>query len=168
MIVIFEGHDNSGKSSIAKAFAKLENGTYIQDDTLKDAVRENVNQTYARFQLALFLPCFDKSKLIVIDRAILSHLVYSTVFNQLCNKALAERTRKLLDSSKQVVHIICYKTNKIAKDDVFDKQEVIKQEFSKLTSEFNNILMLDTTEQDLDAQLDQIRTFVYDFISNKV
>ena len=80
MIVIFEGHDNSGKSSIAKAFAKLENGTYIQDDTLKDAVRENVNQTYARFQLALFLPCFDKSKLIVVDRAILSHLVYSTVF----------------------------------------------------------------------------------------
>ena len=168
MIVIFEGHDNSGKSSIAKAFAELENGIYIQDDTLKDAARENVNQTYARFQLALFLPCFDSSKLIIIDRAILSHLVYSIVFNQPHNKALAERTRKLLDLSGQVVHIICYKTNEIAEDDVFDKQEAVRQEFSKLTSEFNNILMLDTTEQDLDAQLEQIRTFVYDFISNKV
>lgn len=168
MIVIFEGHDNSGKSTIAKAYASAENGIYIQDDTLKTAALENVNQTYARFQLALLLPCIDKSKLVVIDRAILSHLVYSKVFNQPCNKELANRTRWMLDSSKQVVHVICYKTGSIIEDDLFDKQNEIRKEFNGLSSEFNNILKLDTTDCNLSAQLNQIRTFVYEFIHNEV
>lgn len=168
MIVIFEGHDNSGKSTIAKAYASAENGIYIRDDTLKSAALENINQTYARFQLALLLPCIDNSKLIVIDRAILSHLVYSKVFNQPCNKELAYRTCKILDSSKQVIHVICYKTDNIIEDDLFDKQNEVRKEFNSLSSEFNNILKLDTTDCNLNAQLNQIRTFVNEFIHSKV
>ena len=58
-VIVFEGHDRSGKTTIAKAFADHYGCIYIRDEFLKQAASENANQSYARYQLGLFIDCFD-------------------------------------------------------------------------------------------------------------
>lgn len=167
MIVIFEGHDHSGKSTIAQEFAKRYNGIYIRDKYLKDAAIEHVNQSYARYQLALFLPAFDQKKLIVIDRAILSHIVYSSVFHQAINSDVAQETLNAL--SGKAIHIICYKQGKLERDELFDNQEKVRWFFlNNIPNTDPQFFKINTTNQDLESQLKAIRTAVERYFNVRI
>lgn len=155
MIIVFEGHDKSGKSTIAKALASCFDCKYLRDEFLKQAASEDANQSYARYQLALFADCFDPDKYVIIDRALLSHLVYSNVFGQAHSDNVIDKTIELLKD--KVFYVICYKTGKLDEDDLFPYQEKIRDEFFKLAKQFEDCsFLLDTTDQDLNTQLDKI------------
>ena len=167
MIVIFEGHDHSGKSTIAKEFALRYNGIYIRDKYLKDAAIEHVNQSYARYQLALFLPAFDDKKLIVIDRAILSHIVYSSVFHQAVNADVAKETLNALPG--KAINIICYKTGKLERDEMFDNQDKVRWWYlNNIPNNNPQFFKLNTTDQDINKQMKLIRTAVERYFKTKL
>lgn len=164
MIIIFEGHDNSGKTTIAKAFADSHpNAVYIKDKYLQKAALENVNQSYARYQLGLFACVFDPNKLVVIDRAILSHFVYSAIFNQPSDNEIIADTLELLKG--KAIYIICYKTNEIEPDEIFSHQPEIRKAFNTFPKHYP-YYYLDTTDENLDSQLKSIEAFIKDAESN--
>lgn len=159
MIIIFEGHDKAGKSTIAKEFCQRTGSMYLRDTTLQQAAKENVNQTYARYQLAWLLPALSSDFNIVIDRAIISHFVYAAVYKQPINIALANETFDLMQKSGKVLHVICYKDGPLAEDEIFDKQEQVRAEFMRY-AQLPNALMLNTTDQNLEQQLQTITEWI--------
>lgn len=163
-VIVFEGHDKSGKTTIAKAFAERYNCIYLRDEFLKQAATENANQSYARYQLGLFIDCFDKLNTYIIDRALLSHKVYSQVFSQAKSDNVIKRTDELLDG--KVFYVVCYKTGKLSKDDLFPYQEKIRDAYLALPKN-KNIYYLDTTDQQLDIQLISIESALYKWSRTK-
>lgn len=159
-VIVFEGHDRSGKTTIAKAFADHYGCIYIRDEFLKQAASENANQSYARYQLGLFIDCFDPRKDYIIDRALLSHEIYSKIFNQARSDNVIKRTEELLKN--KVLYIVCYKTGKLVDDDMFGSQEKIRDAFLALP-ERKDIFLLDTTDENIHSQLCYIEGALHDW-----
>lgn len=167
MIVIFEGHDHSGKTTIAKAFAEKYHGIYIRDPYLKDAAIEHVNQSYARYQLALLLPAFDDKKLVIIDRAILSHVVYASVFHQAINPDVVRDTLNALRG--KALYVICFKTGKLERDELFDNQEKVRAYYLQtLPNSDPQFFKINTTNQDLNKQLSSIKKAIEYYFKTKL
>lgn len=73
MIILIDGPDGSGKTTLAKKF--IEKGySYIHLDKFED-VNEGYKELIARIQRAK-----EENEKIVIDRAVISNLIYSHVF----------------------------------------------------------------------------------------
>lgn len=159
MILVFEGHDNSGKSTIAKAYAKRFGGQYYHNPSNQDAIKEHVPLSYQEYYLALHLPCFDRSRLHVIDRFVMSDYVYSEVFGTPVNKKWRDLSYEL--SQPYVRYIVCYKSGEIAKDNLFDKQEQVRQKYMSFMNEpmWSNSFFIDTTDENLESQLKRIRNY---------
>ncbi len=156
-ILIFEGHDNSGKSTIAKAYADRFGGRYYYNPTSKVLVNNNMPVTLQNYYLALHLPAFDQNRLHVIDRFVMSDYVYSEIFNTPKDDYWRHISYEL--SQPFVKYIVCYKTNTIKEDDVFDRQDEVRQKYLsfKNSEQWPNAFFLDTTDEDLEAQLAKIR-----------
>lgn len=158
MLIFFEGHDKSGKTSIAKSLVQWLNSTgktayYIKDTDSYFAIKHNSNVAFCShigLYGSLFFPYIDPNIYLVIDRYVLSEIVYSKVFNRVTDDLVnLEILNRIKDCNG--LHVICYKTGKIDTDEIFSKQDEIRYQYSLLKD--YNILHLDTTNQDLNTQL---------------
>ena len=159
MILVFEGHDNSGKSTIAQAYAKRFGGQYYHNPSNQDAIKEHVPLSYQEYYLALHLPCFDQRRLHVIDRFVMSDYVYSDIFGTPINKKWRDESYRI--SQPYVRYVVCYKTGDIVKDNLFDKQELVRQRYMSFMDDpmWPNAFFIDTTDENLEHQLRAIRGY---------
>lgn len=171
MFIIFDGCDNSGKSSIATELSKRIDYPYLKYSILN---KENLDKkvvSHITLESSLFsiriLKLLEDPK-IIIDRHYPSEFVYGNVFRKRTQEDLHKL--KVIDREmaeiKNHLIIICYKT--ILKEKIEDfidpeKYEMITntyKDFTKFTKA--NYLLLDTTDEDLEKQLLIIRNKISD------
>lgn len=161
MLIFFEGHDKSGKTTIAKELVKFlqscgNNAVYLKDYASYEVIKHNDEFPYCSYLSllgSLFFEHLDPNKFIIFDRYVLSDMVYSKVFNRKTDDAI---NQQVLDTIKKAggMHVICYKTNELQNDEIFSKQDQIRDEYLKIKD--TNILHLDTTSENLDDELNSI------------
>lgn len=161
MLIFFEGHDKSGKTTIAKALVEYLNSigqkaVYIKDTDSYFAIKHNSEVPFCShigLYGSLYFPYLDPNLYIIVDRYVLSEIVYSKVFNRVTDDAA---NKEILNRVKAVhgLHIVCYKTNTLQEDELFAKQDQIRDEYLKLKD--SNILHLDTTDEDIHNELNQV------------
>lgn len=161
MLIFFEGHDKSGKTTIAKELVKLlisqnKKAVYIKDTDSYFAIKHNSQVPFCShigLYGSLYFPYLDPNLYIIVDRYVLSEIVYSKVFNRTTD---SEANEEILRRVKAVngLHVVCYKTNALQKDELFSKQEQIRDEYLKIKD--TNILQLNTTNEDINNELSQV------------
>ena len=161
MLIFFEGHDKSGKTTIAKALVEFlnsvgEKAAYLKDQDSYEAIKHNNEIAFCShigLYGSLYFKYLDPSLYLIVDRYVLSDIVYSTVFNR---KTDSKINNRILDEIKSVggMHVVCYKTNKLQQDEIFSKQDQIRDEYLKIKD--TNILHLDTTNENLQDELNVI------------
>lgn len=167
MLVFFEGHDKSGKTTIAKALVKTlkvlgKNVAYLKDLDSYEAIKHNNDIalcSHIGLYGSLYFKYLDPSLILIVDRYVLSDIVYSKVFNR---KTDSKINNRILTEVKSLggIHIICYKTGDLQKDELFSNQDKIRDEYLKFND--TNIFKLDTTDENL---IKQVKTCI-EIISN--
>ena len=166
MIVIFDGCDNTGKTTIAQALARRLMWTYfkytfVDKSLLANDICSIVNENLERYSLQMLEALggsYGRGVNIIIDRHYPSDYVYGRMFR---NRTL-ESLRKIEEHLIQLRHliVICTKDEIEVKDDAFvDKtqQKTANNMFRDFKNFSNaNVLLLDTTDENLEKQLDTI------------
>ncbi len=162
MIILCEGHDASGKTTISKELSRLIEYPYFKYKwttkntiTNKD-VHELVNYVVCDYSLRLL---HISNTNIIIDRHYPSEWVYGSTYRNLDIKTLDNIDQFF--SKINGILVICYKTEIKTKINEFlsiNEIEKIRNkyfEFGKYTK-CKNILFLDTTDENLEEQTKKI------------
>ena len=165
-ILFFEGVDKTGKSNIAKCLSEIISAPYFKNTTEKLFFTDKTITKY-RWLDQLYLYEFLKQTgySVIIDRGFISDLVYTRIFRKK-NKETIEKliiVDKLFASIGAKI-IYCYKTKNTFVDDVIDidKYSSLSNEYDRfLKLSFCEILKLDTTDMNIDSQINKITEFVY-------
>ncbi len=160
LVIIFEGHDCSGKSSIAIELSKILGIPYFKNPKEHEWLKKGkmVDATrYGGLYLANFIAIAKYP--VIMDRGYASEYVYSKVFGRQTDiGAIFEIDRIYADIGAKIVY--CYK------DDLTDYQDelvdvehvnaikVAYEEFFKLTK--CEVFRLNTDDKDLDRQIVEI------------
>lgn len=159
MIIIFEGADRSGKTTISTALSKMlniprfkvERNKYFWDvfcniNYLDEGVTQFIEQTQAS---------------VILDRWVPSDYVYSKLFNRdISYRKIWEIDQRFAEMNTLLV--ICYKDkDKYIVDEedadfvnpsMYEKMFELYQEYVK-QSKIKNVLFLNTSDEDLSQQL---------------
>lgn len=157
-IIIFEGHDKSGKSTIAKELSKR-----IEVPIFK-VVRDNykwdpdINLKYLTEGVTQFIEQSGTS--IILDRWHPSDFMYNCLFNR------ENPTKKIFDIDERLAKlgaliVVCYKSEHAYEVDEEDKDFVNPTMYTDMTNLYRvfsrhtkcRVLFINTTNQDLEEQI---------------
>ena len=163
MLIIFEGADNSGKTTIAIELGHVLNYKYFKHtDQQKD-----ITSKYRHKQIIeakFFLDLMSQTKFnIIVDRHILSEYVYSKVYDRHLHLDLIFKIDQQLASLNTIL-IYCEKRfDENYSDNIIPQIHLPKiiaayREYLKITK--MKYLFLDTTDENLTKQILTIITFL--------
>lgn len=171
-IILFEGFDNTGKSTLAKALSEKLNISYFKTDRQKDfdSKSEYNQELDLKYSCRTLLELIENNIIneIILDRNYVSEYVYGSIFRkELYKKYNIEKYIWLYDRRFKLQNlkiIFCYKNifKKFNDNLVELKQETVVQqkylEFSKKT--VNELFLLNTEDEKIDVQLNKIIHFL--------
>jgi len=171
VIIIFEGFDNCGKSTIAKALSKKMFMPLMTNDKSNLSLIKNFNfEDSFRYCIPKFFQYYDQRfiKDIIFDRDYMSEFVYGYLKRQedfLSKSILSTCLQFDLEYFKRdTVIVYCYKTEiKDYKDEetpIDLKKQAEERYLEIINRSYNKVLMLNTDSQDLEAQLEMIMSFI--------
>ena len=164
MLIILEGHDNSGKSSIGIALSKAIGFPYLKYSNItkynidKD-MQSQININSSIYGLSILNALGNPD--IIIDRQYPSEYAYGKVFRKTTFQDIGFVDSFLSENFKKHLIIITEKSINIQKENDFvlhkyyDELREAYRDFIKKSSA--NCLLLDTTDQNLEKQLDIIK-----------
>ena len=163
MLIILEGADNTGKSSIGLALSKAIRFPYLKysnvsKDNIDKDILSKININSSIYSLEMLNALGNPN--IIIDRQYPSEYAYGKVFRNTTFHDIGFVDRYLSENFKQHLIIITEKSINIQKENDFvlfehyDKLKEVYRDFAKRTSA--KCIILDTTDQDLYKQLEKI------------
>lgn len=170
MIIIFEGVDNTGKTSIAKALANRYYLSYFKNES-QDVFFRNNSREFAFIEANYLFNLMRQTHLakepLILDRHMPSEFVYSKVYNRPLDLDRIFHVDKKLSKLNAGI-IYCYKDSFEDFEDKFvDKthlnklKEAYEEYFEKTAMK---VLRLNTTNEDLETQLSEIKKFMKELI----
>lgn len=166
MIIIFEGPDNSGKTTIAKATAEKLHIPYFKYSVInkKNFLLGSPDAILESSYYSLQLLAHAKTD-IIIDRHYPSEYVYGQVVRKKRNLKMLKEIDKKMAEIKGHLIVICYKNKDNFKEDDFVHKKyykALKNEYVKFANKFTiaNTLLLETSDEDLNSQLAKITNAV--------
>jgi hypothetical protein len=162
MILIFEGADHAGKTTIAKAVSVELGIQYFKKPGEQDAFKGTYNPEYSLiYETRKFLEYYEQNviKDVVIDRDFPSEFVYGPIFRKSeydrleIEKYIWEYDKKFLKNRAIIVY--CHKTT-TEKDEIIPDEKVqeIKDRYGIfLDKTVNRVIALNTTDENLDKQV---------------
>lgn len=163
MIIIFEGPDNSGKTSIAKALSAGIGIPYFKYSVINknNFVHGSPDAILESGYFSLLLLSQMKGGDIIIDRHYPSEYAYGQVVRKKRNIKALRKTDDVCASIKEHLIVVCYKDTDNFKEDDFVKKKyykALKNEYIKFAKKFTraNVLLLETSDENLAKQLDAI------------
>ena len=165
-IIIFEGHDGSGKTILSNALSNymlIPRFKYTQCEEHFAAKYDFLLRTY--FDQSMFIEFLEQTGYsIILDRCYPSEWVYSKVFARPMDEIFLDELDKKYAKLKPKI-IVCEKKNFIGefKDDYIKISEIVSikncyRRFINFTE--CETLLLDTTKQDLDGDIKKIIKFI--------
>lgn len=166
-IIIFSGHDYSGKTTIARKLSKHIGIPYFKDETTLRKFREGGKFIECLNDQIYIVQFLEQTKYsVIIDRAYESEWVYSQIFDRKRDMVLLDDIDYRFSLLKTKI-VICEKNLKLKgyEDEVIDGKRIgaiIKKyhEFCRWSRCEN--LIIDTTDEDLILQIGAIREFIND------
>lgn len=160
-IIIFEGHDKAGKSTIAKALSekiqvpifKVKRNKYLWDAV--------VNLNYLTEGITQFIEQTQSSA--ILDRWHASDYVYGKLFDRdVSYRKIFELDERFADMDALIV--ICYKKEASYIPDEEDKEFITMNDYSKMTDLYKEFILetkcrfvfIDTSDENLETQLQTI------------
>jgi thymidylate kinase len=171
-VVIFDGPDGCGKTTIAKEFVKRHREfSYFKNKPTKKRIKKCTNEQLALIHLTeieLFLSFIKQLNCqLIVDRSYPSEIVYNRSLNRNANdKYLMKLDRE--HAKENVKIIICVKNNELLNDrldNIFDNQTLrtIKKEYLKFAKQTKcKVLVMNTTNENLENQIKKIKKFIYE------
>ena len=163
-LIIFEGHDNAGKSTIANKLSTLINVPVFKHERASMQSWDTVASLLYAYD-AIAQLCENVKPSIIFDRLFPSEYAYSRVTKRLTiDKKIFELDKRF--SKLNTFIIVCYKqSNKYISDDT---SEVSIIEYNALTEAYIKfakmseceVLLLDTSNEQINTQLNKILTFI--------
>jgi len=167
MIIIFDGPDNCGKSTIAKALIKrLDAHSYFkikQDKIHLNTYNPETLKTAHELQLDFFTQLAKQSNMnIVMDRFHPSEYVYGSLFRKIDEEIFWHYDKLLAEAGVKI--IIPIKPDRYLEDELWTNEQLIKikekfMEFADKTA--CPVLLLRTEDEDLEDQLNRINKFLH-------
>jgi thymidylate kinase len=161
MLIILDGCDNTGKSHIAKALSiklkyPLLKYSIVDRANLNTKELSHVALESSEYSLRI-LTCLGNPN-IIIDRHYPSEYVYSSVFRHPNFAKLTRIDNCLVDLLPEHLIVVCHKRKlKEKKSDFIDfkKYSLLQSKYFEFVKNFSraNILLLDTTDENLDKQI---------------
>lgn len=157
-IIIFEGHDQAGKTTIATALAKKLNIAYFKIERVDKWWDPDINLKYTTETISNFIKQTNIS--VILDRWMPSDYVYSKLFNRHIDYDRISNIDTIFGKMNTLL-VLCYKDSYAYKEDEKDKDIISTQDYSKMTKlyiEYTNqstcrILKLNTSDENLEQQL---------------
>jgi thymidylate kinase len=162
-IIIFEGHDKSGKSTIAAELSKQNNIPIFKVNRSKYWWDPEVNLKYLTEGITQFIEQTGQS--VILDRWTPSDYMYSKLFDRdISYRKIADIDARLGKLNALIVY--CYKDKEAFVHDEEDKDFIDITMYEKMTSLYEEFavnskcraLWLNTSDQNLDAQLAKINS----------
>jgi thymidylate kinase len=171
MIIIFEGFDNCGKSTIAKALSDKLHIPLMKNDKSNLQLIKNFNfEDSFRYCIPKFFQYYDQRLFrdIIFDRDYMSEYVYGYLKRQedFVSKSILSTCLQFdLEYFKRNAFIIyCHKTEiKDYQDEETSielKSQAEERYLDIINRSYNRILMLNTDSQDLKSQLETIMAYI--------
>lgn len=164
-IIVFEGPDNSGKTTIAKHVSEIADIPYYKNPRermLKAKGEIGLVTKYAGLWFADFLQQVPIS--VIVDRHYISEWVYTLVEERERDEDLLREMDILFEKAGAYI-IICTKqvyegyTDELTPNNLLLPLAKMYQEFAHWSVN-KRILYIDTTDQDLDTQCEKIKNFI--------
>jgi len=171
MIIIFEGFDNCGKSTIARELSSSSNIKMMRNDKSNLKLVKNYNfEDSFKYCIPKFFQYHDQGFIrdIIFDRDYFSEYVYGYLKRQkdFVDKAILSSILQFdLEYFKRETFIIyCYKTEILNyKDDEtpLEMKESVEKRYNEIIERsYNRVLMLNTDSQNLSEQIERIIEFI--------
>jgi len=159
-IIVFEGPDESGKTTIAKVLSKELDIPYFKHD-FNDEYWNNSKHSYKdaiKYDTPYFIEyLFQCKPNVIIDRFYPSEYVYAETFRSGdTDKKLIKKIDDVVSVMRDFYMIICYKDSYEDSNSLKLKEKYMK--FAKLTK--TQCLLLNTTDEDLRKQINMIKAFI--------
>jgi thymidylate kinase len=161
-LILFEGADKSGKSTIAQALSKELNIPIFKVQRNKYWWDPAINLLYLTEGITQFIEQTGVS--VILDRWIGSDYMYSKLFDrEISYNKIFDIDFRL--SKLNTLLIICYKQPYAFIHDIEDEQFINEKQYEKMTALYreyeresliDNVLFLDTSDENLEEQLNKI------------
>lgn len=162
-IIIFSGHDYSGKTTIAKALSKEIGIPYFKDEaTLRKFKEGNRFVEYLNDQNYIIQFLEQTKYSVIIDRAYESEWVYSQIFNRKQNMVLLHAIDYLFFLLGTKI-IVCEKDLREYEDEVIAIKKIaaIKKKYREFCRWSRcKCLRINTSDENLTSQIKIIKEFV--------
>lgn len=166
-IILFEGHDDSGKSNIATELSKQTNIPYfkcsLEHKMFKQVDCDFDQEHQLKYDTLKFIQLIQQNVInnVIVDRDYVSEYVYGKLFREeKYNTNNCDYYVKLYDRMYFLTNLLIILTHKPDLNDykdelvnLTDAKRVYKRYITFLNFTINNVLMLDTTNKDLENQL---------------
>lgn len=165
MIIIFEGVDNCGKTTIAQEFCKRHpefNYFKVKKEQMyvRELSPEDITKMHA-IELNFFYELASQVNMnIVFDRFYPSEYAYGKTFRNINGDEILRMDEKFAKLGTKIV--MCIKPTEKFEDDLFNKEQLIRvsynySEFAEKTK--CEILVLETDDEDIGREINEIETF---------
>lgn len=164
MILIFEGVDKSGKTTIAKAFAQKHRYYYFKHSN-QQLTMQSMNRFKSVVEATFFIDFLSQINLdLIIDRGIPSEVVYSAVYHRPQNiNDIFELDRQFSNINSVIIYCEKDHDKNTFNDECINYEDIepLKQAYrTYLKSSSMPSLILNTTNEDLVTQLQIIYEFI--------
>lgn len=171
MIILFEGLDKTGKTTIAKELSKITNYPYFKMPLEKDAFKGQYNPEISLiYETRKFLEFVEQNviKNVIIDRDYASEYVYGKIFREdryleyKIDDFIREYDKRYFRNNLIIVY--CYKDKNEIEDEVIKKEhfESIRLRYLDFFNKtFNRTLFLNTSDENLVNQKRKVLEYEY-------
>lgn len=172
-IILFEGHDDSGKSNISTKLSSKLNIPYFKCSIEHHMFKGEVDfdqEHQLKYDTLKFIQLIQQNVInnIIVDRDYVSEFVYGKIFrNEKYLKNNCDYYIKLYDRMYFLCNLLIILTHKPNLDDYKDElvnvteaKEVYQRYFEFLNFTINNVLVLDTTDRNLEVQIEKISNYI--------
>lgn len=166
-IVIFEGPDSTGKTSIAKAFVKKHpEFQYFKVKKEKQYVaklKPKAIQEMHEHELRFFYEMASQIDFnVIMDRSYPSEYVYGKLFRKIDENFILQQDKKFGKLGVKIV--ILTKPDAMLSDNLFNRKQLVQVkegyiQFAKKTR--CKLLVMDTSDRNIDSQLAKLEGFIY-------
>ena len=168
-IVIFEGHDRAGKTSICNELARQTGLQLFKNhNQLKNfAARSFANSVFieANYVYQMLQQCKFEGGGIIFDRSMPSEYVYAKVFGrktdlqmiEVFDEAMAQMDAKIIYCHKDVDFSAKFSDEVVAYSNLAQIKSAYDEYFQVTKCK---VLKLETSDENLDAQISAIRQFI--------
>jgi len=164
-VLIFEGHDQSGKTTIAKAMSAELSIPYFKIERVDRWWDPEINVKYTTSALTDFIRQTNAN--VILDRWHLSDYMYGMLFKRSVDSGrIFEIDRVLAKMNASIV--ICYKDPEKYQADPKDSEYVAAKDYERMTDIYKTLikwsncktLLLNTSDENLKGQIDRIKQHI--------